>query len=312
VNVSHGLHRASPHDLVHCAVPRPAPIIRMNIAKGLSMSTVDWNIARYRRGEESREVADRIVVELPLEINVNGLPLVALMRMPGMDKELAVGFCLTERVISSVSQIRLLKHCGSMEREIGEGLEVRDTALDRGNVVELELDSPGERERFGSTYVVRTGCGGADISAIEDYHEGEIVSGLQVKEDVIYRIGEELTRHQDIFRDTGGTHGAGIFSASGEMVAMAEDVGRHNALDKAVGWCALRGATLEDKILVLSGRISYEMALKTVRAGIPVLVSMAAPTSLGLRVAETAGLTVVGFAGAERFNIYTHPRRVVP
>ncbi len=163
-----------------------------------------------------------------------------------------------------------------------------------------------------STYVVRTGCGGADISAIEDYHEGEIASELQVKEEVIYRIGEELTRRQDIFRATGGTHGAGVFSASGEMVAMAEDVGRHNALDKAVGWCALRGTSLDDKVLVLSGRVSYEMALKTVRAGIPVLVSMAAPTSLGLRVAEAAGLSVVGFAGAERFNVYTHPRRIVP
>ena len=276
------------------------------------MSTVDWDIGRYRRGKEPREVADRIVVELPLEINVNGLPLVALMRMPGMDKELAVGFCLTERVIADVSQIKLLKHCGSMERDIGEGREVGDTALDRGNVVELELDSPGERERFGSTYVVRTGCGGADMSAIEDYHEGEIDSALQVKEEVIYRIGEELTRRQDIFRGTGGTHGAGIFSASGEVVAVAEDVGRHNALDKAVGWCALRGTSLQDKILVLSGRISYEMALKTVRVGIPVLVSMAAPTSLGLRVAGAAGLTVVGFAGSERFNVYTHPRRIVP
>jgi FdhD protein len=276
------------------------------------MSTIDWDIGRYRRGEKPREVADRIVVELPLEISVNGLPLVALMRMPGMDKELAVGFCLTERVIADVSQIKLLKHCGSMEREIGEGREVRDTALDRGNVVELELDSPGERERFGSTYVVRTGCGGADISAIEDYHEAEIDSALQVKEEVIYRIGEELTRRQDIFRGTGGTHGAGIFSASGEVVAVAEDVGRHNALDKAVGWCSLRGTSLQDKILVLSGRISYEMALKTVRVGIPVLVSMAAPTSLGLRVAEAAGLTVVGFASTERFNVYTHPRRIVP
>lgn len=282
------------------------------IAKGLNMSTVDRNIARYRRGEEPQEAADRIVVELPLEINVNGLPLVALMRMPGMDKELAVGFCLTEKVISDVSQVRLLKHCGSMEQELAEGREVRDTALDRGNVVELELDSPGERERFGATYVVRTGCGGADISAIEDYHEGEVVSELQVREEVIYGIGDELTSRQDVFRGTGGTHGAGIFSASGEMVAMAEDVGRHNALDKVVGWCALRGVVLQDKMLVLSGRISYEMALKTARVGIPLLVSMAAPTSLGLRVADAAGLTVLGFAGARRFNVYTHPRRVVP
>ncbi len=274
------------------------------------MSTVFKDIERYRRGGESERLSDRVVVELPLEIRVNGMPLVALMRMPGMDRELAVGFCLTEKVISSVSQIRLLRHCGSMERELGAGREVEDTALDRGNVVELEVEEPGERERFSATYLVRTGCGGADISAIEDYHEGEVTSRLKVEESVIYGLGEELTRRQEVFRGTGGTHGAGIFTAGGEVVVVAEDVGRHNALDKAVGWCALRGAALEDKILVLSGRVSYEMALKAVRAGIPVLVSMAAPTSLGLRVAEAAGLTVAGFSDGRRFNAYTHPWRI--
>jgi FdhD protein len=275
------------------------------------MSTVDRDITRYRRGKDPEEVADRVVVELPLEIHVNGLPLVALMRLPGMDKELAVGFCLTEKVIEDVSQIKLLKHCGSMEREMGEGREVKDTALDRGNVVELELDSPGELERFGSAYVVRTGCGGADISSIDDYQEGQITSELRIKEEVVYFIGEELTRRQEVFRGTGGTHGAGVFTAEGEVVMVSEDVGRHNALDKVVGWCALHGASLEDKILVLSGRVSYEMALKAVRANIPVIVSMAAPTSLGLRVAERAGLTVAGFSDGRRFNVYTHPRRVV-
>ena len=95
-------------------------------------------------------------------------------------------------------------------------------------------------------------------------------------------------------------------------MVVAEDVGRHNALDKAVGWCALREIPLEDKILVLSGRISYEMALKAIRVGIPIVVSLAAPTSLGLRIAEKAGLTVIGFSDGKRFNVYTHPRRIQP
>ncbi len=271
---------------------------------------MEWDVKRYRLDAEAEEVADRVVIELPLEINVNGMPLVALMRLPGMDKELAVGFCLSEKVIDDVSQIRLLKHCGSFEKAAGRGEDVESDGLDAGNVVDLEIEGPWERERFSATYVVRTGCGGADISAIEDYQEDAVTSELRVAEGVIYAIGGELTRRQEIFRGTGGTHGAGVFTAGGEAVTVAEDVGRHNALDKVVGWCALRGVSLEDKILVLSGRISYEMALKTVRAGIPVLVSMAAPTSLGLRVAAATGLTVIGFSDGKRFNAYTHPRRI--
>lgn len=276
------------------------------------MSTIDWEIKRYRTGGKPEELGDRVVIELPLEITVNGVPLVALMRMPGMDKELAVGFCLTERVMDDFSRVNLLRHCGQLEREIGEGGEAEGDILDRGNVVEIEMDSPVDRERFAATYLVRTGCGGADLSALGDYRQGEVTSQTRVKEEVIYGIGEELTRRQEIFRGTGGTHGAGIFNAHGAAEVVAEDVGRHNALDKVVGWCAMREVFLEDKILVLSGRISYEMALKAVRVRIPVVISMAAPTSLGLRVADTAGLTVVGFSDGKRFNVYTHPWRVIP
>lgn len=274
------------------------------------MSTIGWMIKRYRSGEEPRELEDRVAVELPLEINVNGIPMVALMRTPGMDKELAVGFCLTEKIIADVSHIKLLRHCGQMEEEIAGGAEARNDGLDRGNLVEMEAESPGDRDRFSGTFLVRTGCGGADISAIEDYHEGMITSELRVGAEVIYGIGRELTRRQEIFEGTGGTHGAGVFESDGRVLVVAEDIGRHNALDKAVGWCALRGVALDDKMLVLSGRISYEMALKSLRVGIPVVVSLAAPTSLGLRIAEKAGLTLVGFSDGKRFNLYTHPERI--
>lgn len=272
---------------------------------------IGWRIVRfYPAGRD--EIDDRVVVELPLEISVNGIPLVALMRLPGMDKELAVGFCLTERVIEDVRQIRLLRHCGSLEAAVAAGGVAEGDPLDRGNVVEMELESPHATERFSSTYVVRTGCGGADLSAVEDYHEGWVTSRLQVPSEVVYGLSGRLTEHQDVFRSTGGTHGAGIFDIEGNPLVIAEDVGRHNALDKAVGWCALRGIPLEDKILVLSGRVSYEMALKAIRVRIPLLVSMAAPTSLGLRIAERAGLTVVGFCDGKRFNVYTHGWRILP
>jgi len=273
---------------------------------------ISWRITRFFRQGGSEESDDRVAVESPLEIIVNDMPLVALMRLPGMDKELAVGFCLTERIIDGMEQVKLLRHCGQREAAAGRGEEAGEDELDRGNVVELEVDNPRGRERFAPAYVVRTGCGGADLSALEDFDEGCVASRLQVPLRVVLELGEKLAAGQEVFRATGGTHGAGIFDARGVALVVAEDVGRHNALDKAVGWCALHGVTLEDKLLMLSGRVSYEMSLKAVRVGTPVVVSLAAPTSLGLRVAERAGLTVVGFCDGRRCNVYTHGWRIVP
>lgn len=273
---------------------------------------IGWRITRFRLGGEREELDDRVVVELPLEIYVNEAPLVALMRTPGMDKELALGFCITEGVIKGMGQVRLIRHCGEMEEAAGRGEEAGEDGLDRGNVVRLEVEEPGERERFKATYLVRTGCGGADLRALEDVEEGAVDSRLLVREEVIYGIGGELTARQEVFRATGGTHGAGVFDPGGKALVVAEDVGRHNALDKVVGWCAMRGIDLADKLLALSGRLSYEMVLKAARAGFPVVVSLAAPTSLGLRLAEKAGVTLIGFSDGKRFNVYTHRWRVAP
>lgn len=274
------------------------------------MSVTGWKIARFSRVGGEARLEDRVVVELPLEIRINGSPLVALMRLPGMDKELALGFCLTEKVIEDISQVKLLRHCGRLEKEAARGERRPGDGLDRGGVVEMEVEAPGGRERFTSTFVVRTGCGGADLEAVEDFREDLVSSDLRVPGEVIFGLGESLAEGQKVFGSTGGTHGAGIFSASGTALVVAEDVGRHNALDKAVGWCAMHGVPLEDKLLVLSGRVSYEMALKAARVGLPIVVSLAAPTSLGLRIAAGTGLTVIGFCDGKRFNVYTHGWRV--
>jgi FdhD protein len=276
------------------------------------MSTIEWEIERAHQDGRREALSDRVVIEQPLEISVNGMPLVALMRLPGNDKELAVGFCITEKVIASADRIKLLKHCGELEKREAAGSDIggMDTAVDRGDLVELEVEEAEGTGRFASTYVVRTGCGGADLKAMLQDFTGAIRSDLRVKAPVIHGLGDQLTARQEVFRGTGGTHGAAVFEASGEPVVTREDVGRHNALDKVVGACALSRVPLEEKIMFISGRVSYEMALKTIRAGCPVLVSLAAPTSLGLRIAEQAGLTVIGFAGARRFNIYTHAWRV--
>ncbi len=276
------------------------------------MSTVDWEISRIYADGGRETLLDRVVVEQPLEISVNGMPVVALMRLPGNDKELAVGFCITEKIIVSAADIKLLRHCGELEKKVaaGESGEEAQSPYDRSNLVELEVERACDTGRFASTYVVRTGCGGADLSAMLEDYAGVVTSDLRLKGEAVHGLGGKLTACQEVFRGTGGTHGAAVFTAAGELVVAREDVGRHNALDKVVGHCAMAGIPLEDKVLFISGRISYEMALKAIRSGSPVLASLAAPTSLGLRIAEEAGLTVIGFSDGRRFNVYTHPGRV--
>ncbi len=276
------------------------------------MGTTEWEITRRYREGKAETFKDRVVVEQPLEIVVNGAPLVALMRLPGNDKELAVGFCVTENIIDSVKSISLLRHCGELEKVISEGKEEvsAEGETDRGNLVELEIVQPRETDRFASTYVVRTGCGGADLSAVTSHYQGTITSPMRIKSTLLYDLGSRLTARQEIFRGTGGTHGAAVFSPHGDEMVVREDIGRHNALDKVVGYCALRGIELEDKLLVISGRISYEMVLKSVRARFPMLISLAAPTSLGLKIAHEAGMTVVGFLDGARYNVYTHSWRI--
>jgi FdhD protein len=275
------------------------------------MDTVEWSIERIFRGGGREELNDRVAVESPLEIVVNGVPLVALMRLPGQDRELAVGFCLTEKVISSVDDIRLLKHCGDDEGLSGPGPAAGGEAPEgAGSRVELEVERPGDTGRFAATYLVRTGCGGADLGALQQDVKGAVASRQRFPLETLHGLGEKLARGQEVFRATGGTHGAAVFTAQGEEVAVREDVGRHNALDKAVGACALRRIPLQDKLLFISGRVSYEMALKAVRVGLPCLASLAAPTDLGLRLAREAGLTVVGFADGRRCNVYTHGWRL--
>ncbi len=276
------------------------------------MATIDWRITREFADGAAAEETDRVVVEAPLEVHVNGLPLVALMRLPGADKELAAGFCLTERIIPDAASINIIRHCGQMAALQAEGLPRPGGAPpeERGDVVEMEVSESGNTDRFKETFVVRTGCGGADLTEVGADLEGSIQSQLRVSRAVLLGLADRLTAEQPVFTSTGGTHGAGLFTAEGELVVVMEDVGRHNALDKAVGYAALRRIPLEDKVLVLSGRVSYEMVTKAARVGIPMVASLAAPTSLGLAIAEKSGCTVIGFLGDRRFNIYTYPERV--
>lgn len=133
---------------------------------------------------------------------------------------------------------------------------------------------------------------------------------LNVPATVLLGLDRAMRERQDIHRSVGGTHAAVIFDASGKAITLAEDIGRHNAIDKAVGYCLLRGIALYDKILLTSGRASYEMATKAVRVGIPVIASVSAPTSLAVQLAEDRGLTLIGYLRGGRMNVYTHMERI--
>ena len=263
----------------------------------------DTEITRYHEGE--KYPADDVVArEEPLEVRLNGRPLVYLMRLPGDEAMLAAGFCLSEGLISSREDIELLHHCleGGPPGEAASGVP--------GNLVEVKAKLAGGAERFDVARVVRTGCGGADLEREVDLAGIKVDSDVRFSPEVIARVPDLLLDGQEVFRATGGTHGAGVFGADGRIVVVKEDVGRHNAMDKVLGYLVLSGDTTADKGLILSGRLSYEMVLKSARVGIPLLCSVSAPTALGVEVGRKTGVTLVGFLRGGSFNVYSHPERI--
>lgn len=255
-------------------------------------------ITRYHSGG-CYPADDLVAVEEPVEVRLNGSTLAFLMRLPGDDRLLAVGFCFSEGLIGSREQIELIEQCDGSGP--GEG---------SGNLVEIKTKDAPDLGRFGSPRVVRTGCGGADVLGELD------ISGLSVEGGAVFSPGifpglpGALLEHQEVFRATGGTHGAGLFEPSGRVLVVKEDVGRHNAVDKVLGYLLLTGEPAGDKGLILSGRLSYEMVLKCARAGIPLACSVSAPTRLGVELGARTGVTLVGFLRGEGYNVYSHPERI--
>ncbi|MBN1288363.1 MAG: formate dehydrogenase accessory sulfurtransferase FdhD [Actinobacteria bacterium] len=266
----------------------------------------ETGIIRYHNGE-SCSSRDLVALEEPLEIRVNGKPLVRLMRLPGDDIVLAAGFLLSEGLISSA-----------------EGVDFKPVTVsgkngNKGNAGEASLridaiDVTGEIDpdtgRFDGAKLVKTGSGGSEFDLRVDLGEIKVDSDARFSPELIAKAPDLLLDGQDVFRTTGATHAACIFDSSGTLLAVKEDVGRHNAVDKALGRMVLLGAESEDKGMVLSGRLSFEMVLKVARAGIPLICSVSAPTSLGIRVGEETGVTMVGFLRGGNFNVYSHPFRI--
>ena len=239
---------------------------------------------------EREGVRDEVAVEEPLEIRVDGRPLAVTMRTPGHDEELALGFLFGEALIDG-------------PREAGPPLDLA------GNTVEVAgplLRDPGER-RFYTT----SSCGVCGKGALEQVvvHSAPLPAGPRVERALLAALPERL--RQPTFVRTGGLHATGLFSAGGELLLAREDVGRHNAIDKVIGRALREGLVpLHDRLLCVSGRLSFELVQKAAVAGAPVLVGVGAPSSLAVELAAERGMTLCGFARGGHVNVYTGAERV--
>jgi FdhD protein len=250
---------------------------------------------------------DSIAVEEPLELRVDGRPLAVTMRTPGHDVELAHGFLHTEGVIGSVDDIRDARYCDSRDDEGRNTYNVLDLGLAPG----VPAPTAGVERNFYTTSSCGV-CGKASLDAVRvksRYSPAE--DQVRVPMEVLAGLPDVLRDHQQVFDRTGGLHAAGLFTATGELLVVREDVGRHNAVDKVVGWALLGGLIpARGCVLVVSGRTSFELAQKAVMAGIPVLGAVSAPSSLAVELATECGLTLAGFIRNGSMNVYAHTERI--
>lgn len=282
------------------------------MAKAIRTATVKRRVQQVR-GDATSWRSDVVVVEEPLEIRLyppdakTFLRVAVTMRTPGNDFELAAGFLFTEGILDHPDQIRSITYCTDPELDGEQQYNIVNVHLRPG----VAFD-PGRLQRNFYTTSSCGICGKASIEAIEVRGVCPIIDDdFVVDAGVIGRIGEVLRSSQSLFDRTGGLHAAGLFDGAGRLLALREDVGRHNAVDKLIGHAFLgRAVPLARSLLMVSGRASFEITQKAAVAGIPVVVAVSAPSSLACDVARNFGMTLIGFARGNRFNIYAGERRV--
>jgi formate dehydrogenase family accessory protein FdhD len=253
------------------------------------------------------EPIDTLAAEEPLEIRVNGRSLAITMRTPGDDFDLAAGFLVGEGVVRAGTDVATIRYCAGATAEGVNTYNVVDVVLAPGV-------APPEPSLARSVYTTSSCglCGKASLEAVRT------VAPWSVREDpvrlepaVVSTLPETLRNAQRVFDRTGGLHAAGLFSADGRLHCLREDVGRHNAVDKVVGWALRTGRLpLRGSVLMVSGRASFELVQKAVMAGIPVLAAVSAPSSLAAELADEVGLTLVGFLRGPSMNVYAGAHRV--
>ncbi|MGO9768225.1 MAG: formate dehydrogenase accessory sulfurtransferase FdhD [Roseiarcus sp.] len=258
----------------------------------------EWDDGKIRRKE------DYLAAEEPLEIRVGKDPLSVTMRTPGHDLELAAGFLFTEGLVQRRAQIITLDE------------EPRDGEENRGNIVRVELapESTPDFEKMRRHFFAASSCGICGKASIDSVRARTLEPpnpDFRLDPEVLVRLPEALRASQAVFGRTGGLHAAALFDASGGLLVLREDIGRHNAVDKVIGWALLENRVpLGQAVLLVSGRGGFEIVQKAIVAGLPVVASVSAPSSLAVQLARELHLTFIGFLRGRRFVIYAGEERI--
>jgi FdhD protein len=266
--------------------------------RGVDLTSVqEWNDGAVR------QQMDSLVGEEPLEIRVNGSPLSVTMRTPGNDLELAAGFLLTEGIIDSRRQIVSLDY-------VAHGNQSKQNIVEAKLAADAEFDGETMKRNFFAASSCGI-CGKASIDAVRVRGIRAPNPAFRVTPEVLCEVPQRLREAQSIFSRTGGLHGAALFNSEGMLIESREDVGRHNAVDKLVGWALLnQRADLGDCLMLVSGRGGFEIVQKCLVAGVPMLASVSAPSSLAVRLAREFQMTLVGFLRGRRFVVYAGGERL--
>jgi FdhD protein len=259
-------------------------------------------------GEPATHRRDTLAGEEPLELRVGGTSLAVTMRTPGADFDLAAGFLVSEGVVSRNEELVAMRYCA------GKG----DDGVNRFNVLDLSLApnvAPPDESVARAFFTTSSCglCGKASIDAVRTRSQFDVHDDpLKVTSALLASLPARLREAQQVFEKTGGLHAAGLFDLDGNLLALREDVGRHNAVDKVIGW-ALREEKLplRETILLVSGRASFELVQKAAMAGVPMLCAVSAPSSLAADLADELGITLVGFLRDPSMVVYTWPERVI-
>jgi FdhD protein len=263
-------------------------------------------ILRLREGYEPSTRPDALAAEEPLEIRVNGEPLTVTMRTPGHDFDLVAGLMTAEGLARATEDLVSLRYCAGTDAD----------GQNTYNVVDAQLRRPGGVPASLHRNLLTTSacglCGRETVDSIRNQVPWDLTEDqLRVAPEVLYGLPDALREAQRVFDSTGGLHAAGLFTADGRLLCAREDVGRHNAVDKVVGWALREGLLpLRGHVLMVSGRASFELTQKAAMAGIPLLAAVSAPSSLAVDLADELGLTLVGFLRGRNANVYAGFERI--